>query len=93
MKTALVINEAMLFIMAIIYLYIVIAFYKSKNGALRKLMVWYFGSMAWAVLFSVGYYLFGFTQLVLTILRSFAILPALATLIFLLIYLRKQNKK
>lgn len=81
--------------MAVISMLLVYQFYASKNGQLRRLMIYYWAAQAWAMSYSAIWFWMdarGFKQVSLGVGRLIAIVPLNITMIMILLYIIRQNR-
>lgn len=96
MSNELFVAEILYIITTFIAAYVAYEFYQSKNGILRKILVFHFLSQAWAgIVNGVFFYFYerGF-ELVLSVgaTRLIALTPLAISMILILEYIKKKNK-
>lgn len=96
MKATLLLAEIEFMVIAFVSAFLVYQFYISKNGLLRKLLIWFFASQFFTVLCSAFYYIsleqFGKEPIGLAWIRIIALCPMSVIMIFIYLYISEQNR-
>lgn len=96
MKPDLFIAELLFMLITCVSLFLVYQFAISKNGWLRKLMIFHWSCQAWTTLWSGAWFWMqneGTEPVPLGVGRIMALLPLTVSMILFLIYIVKQNNK
>lgn len=94
MKEGLLMNELLFLVISTIGVVLAWAFYRSKNGILRKLMIWYFCVDVYVYLSSAIYFWLaetGYPVITLLAFRFLVLIPKAIMNLRILYYLRTKK--